>query len=108
MPLLRRKPARPDPATNTAPTRASHMAATMQGIAGGAKARRDQASLAVLRLIVLTSTVNLKRGRARAACGHGSVVRTDFAPFHFLIIGRLGRNFTKGDLMVALLQLGSI
>ena len=31
MPLLRRKPARPDPATNTALTRASHMAATMQG-----------------------------------------------------------------------------
>jgi len=31
MPLSRRKPARPDPATNTARTRASHMAATMQG-----------------------------------------------------------------------------
>src|SRR5260370_38481993 len=97
MPLLRRKPARPDPATNTAPTRASHMAATMQGIAGGEKARRDQASLAVLRLIVLTSTVNLKRGRARAACGHGRLVRPDFRPFHFLTIGRSGRNFPESE-----------
>jgi hypothetical protein len=31
MPLSRRQPARPDPATNTARTRASHMGATMQG-----------------------------------------------------------------------------
>ena len=43
------------------------MAATMQGIAGGAKARRDQASLAVLGLIVLTSTVNLKRGTSEGS-----------------------------------------
>jgi len=64
------------------------MAATMQGIAGGAKARRDQASLAVLRLIVLTSTVNLKRGTSEGSLRPRQNSPHTFAPFHFLTIGR--------------------
>ena len=39
--------------------------------------------LAALRLIVLTSTVNLKRETSEGSMQRGIVVRTDFAPLHF-------------------------